>query len=108
MSSRSVGVSIETATAVRDGTGIKRVLKSPGLKLRPTWSPDGKTLAFTSNRDGNYEIYTVRPDGTELKRRTDNTERDDCCTWHPDGKRLVFVGERSGKSDLYLIEVGDK
>src|SRR4029434_7613840 len=34
----------------------------------PSWSPKGDRIAFTSDRDGDYEIYTIRPDGTELRR----------------------------------------
>jgi WD40 repeat protein len=36
----------------------------------PSWSPKGNRIAFTSNRDGDYEIYTIRPDGSDLRRLT--------------------------------------
>ena len=73
--------------------------------MRPTWSPDGKRIAFTSARDGNLEIYVIDADGSNLRRITDHPDRDDFPVWHPDGKRLLIVAERDGNSDLYLIEV---
>ena len=42
-----------------DGSDLKRLTRSPGLDVRPAWSPDGSRIAFTSNRDGNYEIYVM-------------------------------------------------
>ena len=68
-------------------------------------SPDGKRIAFTSTRDGNYEIYVMNIDGSASQRITDSEERDDYPTWHPDGKHLVYVGEQAGKFDLYMVEV---
>jgi Tol biopolymer transport system component len=78
---------------------------SPGLDARPAWSPDGKRLAFTSNRDGCYQIYVMNADGSGVRRLRRTPERDDYAAWHPDGKRLAIVAERDGKSDLYLVDV---
>ena len=75
------------------------------MDIRPAVSPDGKKIAFTSTRDGNYEIYVMNIDGSDTKRITQSEERDDYPTWHPDGKRLVYVGEQAGKFDLYMVEV---
>jgi len=86
-----------------DGSDVKRVVKLEGMQARPCWSPDGRRLAFTWNRDGNYDIYAVNLDGAGLVRLTDHAERDDYATWHPDGKSVVFVGERNGKFDLYSV-----
>ena len=43
---------------------------SPGLDVRPAWSPDGSRIAFTSNRDGNYEIYVMNADGSNPRNVT--------------------------------------
>ena len=87
-----------------DGSGVRQLTNHPLRNIRPTWSPDGQRIAFTSARDGNLEIYVVRSDGTNLQRLTDHPERDDFPAWHPDGKRLLIVSEREGDSDLYIIE----
>ena len=86
-----------------DGRGRRRLVAGSGLA--PAWSPDGRRIAFTSNRDGNYEIYLVNPDGSGLYRVTHHPERDDYAAWHPDGRHLVTVSERAGQFDLYLVAV---
>ena len=47
-------------------------------------------IAFTSNRDGDYEIYTIRPDGTGLTRLTSSSGSDAHAAWSPDGKWIAF------------------
>ena len=74
-----------------DGTNVRQLTHSPVRDMRPSWSPDGRRLAFTSARDGNHEIYVINADGTGLERITQNTERDDFATWHPAGKQLLYV-----------------
>jgi len=74
-----------------DGSNVQRLTKSPGMDIRPAWSPDGKRIVFTSNRDGNYEIYMMSADGSSVRRVTNHPEKDDYATWHPDGKRILFI-----------------
>ena len=73
--------------------------------MHATWSPQGDRIAFTSSRNGNYEIYVIDRDGENLQMVTDHPERDDFPAWHPDGNHLVTVAERKGRFDLYLIPV---
>ena len=75
------------------------------MDIRPAVSPDGKRVAFTSTRDGNYDIYVMNIDGSNVERVTSGDERDDYPAWHPDSARVVFVGERAGKFDLYMADV---
>src|SRR5262249_11073408 len=51
----------------------------------PAWSPDGSKIAFTSNRDGNPEIYIMNKDGSGLRRITQNPAIDEAPTWSPSG-----------------------
>ena len=62
----------------------------------PAWSPDGKRIAFTSNRDGNYEIYVMNADGTGLRNLTQPPGAGQLRAWSPDGKRLAFISNRDG------------
>ena len=62
----------------------------------------GARIAFTSNRDGNFDVYVMNTDGSDVARLTGHPERDDYPAWHPDGRHLVTVSERAGRFDLYL------
>ena len=65
----------------------------------PAWSPKGDLIAFTSFRDGDYEMYTIRPDGTGLRKLTNTHGNDGHSTWSPDGKWIVFSSSRMGFKD---------
>jgi Tol biopolymer transport system component len=56
----------------------------------PRWSPNGHRIAFHSNRDNNYNIFTVNPDGTDLRRVTSDALLDEYPDWSPNGKQLAF------------------
>lgn len=77
--------------------------ETPIYFQEPAWSPDGTRIAFYTNRDGNFEIYTVRPDGTDLKRLTDNDARDTELNWSPDGTRIAFISNRDGQGTIYVM-----
>lgn len=60
-------------------------------------------IAFASNRDGNYEIYTANPDGSDPVRLTNNTTTDTNPAWSPDGTRLAFQSSRDGNVEVYVM-----
>src|SRR6266568_699008 len=67
------------------------------------WSPDGSKLAFTSNRDGNPEIYVMNRDGSGLRRMTNNPAIDVTPTWSPSGNQLAWVSDRTGSPKIYTM-----
>jgi Tol biopolymer transport system component len=69
----------------------------------PSWSPDGKRIAFTSFRHGRAEIYVVNSDGSGERRLTTNPAADDLATWSPDGSRIAFVSNRDGNLEVYAM-----
>ena len=69
----------------------------------PAWSPVGDRIAFTSDRDGDYEIYTVRPDGTDLKRLTYSPGNDAHLAWSRDGKWIAFASAHTGYTDEMML-----
>jgi TolB protein len=67
------------------------------------WSPDGRKLAFTSNRNGNDDVYVVNSDGTGLTRLTTHTASDGSPTWSPDSQKIAFTSKRDGYSDVFVM-----
>ena len=73
--------------------------------VSPRWSPDGKRIAFTSNRDGNYEIYVMNADGSGQRNLTQHRAQDNYAAWSPDSKRIAFISNRGGGYDVYVMEL---
>jgi Tol biopolymer transport system component len=71
----------------------------------PTVKPDPRfgLLAFSSNRHGNSEIYSVRLSGGNPKRLTNNSVDDWLPDWTPDGERIAFTSNRTGSYDLWSM-----
>jgi len=74
---------------------------------RVAWSPDGKTLAFGSDRSGNPDIWTVSVDGGEPKQLTAWSGFDREATWSLDGSAIYLVSdEESRLEDLWSVPAG--
>lgn len=71
----------------------------------PDWSPDGKKIAFASDRDGDSEVYVMNADGSDLRQLTQNSGYDGRPRWSPDGAQLAFETDRDGDWDIYLMNV---
>jgi TolB protein len=73
-----------------DGSRFRRLTDTPGYDAEGTLSPDGKTIVFTSVRDGDLEIYTMSADGSNVKRLTREPGYDGGPFFSHDGKRIVY------------------
>ena len=69
----------------------------------PSWSPDGRTFAFSSNRDGNFEIYVRRVESGQDVNVTNRPMDDVQPTISPDGTSIAFVSTRSSRTRLIRI-----
>jgi Tol biopolymer transport system component len=65
----------------------------------PQWSPKGDAIMFTTDRDGDFELYTIRPDGMGLRRITNSPGNDAHSVWSNDGEWVVFSSGRKGFKD---------
>lgn len=83
-----------------DGTNSIRIADNA---YSPRWSPDGTQIVFSSNRDGNAEIYVMNADGTDQRRLTSNDAADYPLDWSPDGAKLSFASERDGHRQIYVM-----
>ncbi len=62
----------------------------------PLSGSGGGVLAFTSERDGNFELYLMNADGSDPRRLTNQAGDDYWTTWSPDGEQIAFASERTG------------
>jgi TolB protein len=68
------------------------------------WSPDGQTLAFTGQRNGEFDVYTVSAAGGEETKLTSAVGLDDGPEYSPDGKYIYFNSERSGTMQIWRMQ----
>jgi len=75
--------------AVQGGNAI-RLTTQDSYECNPIWSPDGKQIAFASNRDGNFDIFVMPAQGGSARKLTSNSVSELPSTFTPDGKHVVF------------------
>src|SRR5215471_20293649 len=82
----------------RDGGVATRLTSGAGFETEATFSPDGKTLAFTGEYDGNVDVFVMPVTGGVPKRLTWHPAADRVVGWTPDGKRIIFSSSRTAYS----------
>jgi Tol biopolymer transport system component len=73
-----------------DGQQMQRLTTTPGYDAEATISPDGKTIVFTSVRDGDLDLYAMNLDGTHSRRLTTEIGYDGGAFFSPDSQRIVY------------------
>ena len=76
-----------------------RLTNNTTSDLNPAWSPGGKKIAFDSNRDGDFEIFTMKPSGTNQTKLTKNTAKDQNPNFSPGGTKIAFDSTRDGSNE---------
>ncbi|MBI2986286.1 MAG: Tol-Pal system beta propeller repeat protein TolB [Deltaproteobacteria bacterium] len=84
-----------------------KFLSGGGLNLGGKWSPDGKFVAMSLERQGNVDIYLLDTTGKIVRRLTEDPAIEVSPAWSPDGGRLAFVSSRSGSPQIYVLELAN-
>lgn len=108
---QTFGGSSQIALVNPDGQGLKLLTPAPTgssgpLDIDPTWSPNGRRIAFASTRDGWMSIYIMNADGTDIQRVTTPPDQgsDRYPAWSPDGAFIVFSrASPAATTDLYTV-----
>ena len=78
----------------KTGGNAQRLTVHPGYDFKPLWSPDGKRIAFNSDRFGHDDVMSMDKDGRNIKRHTYFAARNSLLGWHGNGKGLIFTSAR--------------
>jgi Tol biopolymer transport system component len=84
--------------------GAPKLVTPAGPSYWHGWSPDGKTLAFCGERDGEFDIYTVPAAGGPETRLTTAKGLDDGPEFSPDGQHIYFNSDRTGRMHLWRMK----
>ena len=74
-----------------DGSGLTNLTDDPGYEGNAEWSPDGRRIAFDSDKAGNADIFVMKEDGTGRKRLTSSKVEELWPTWSPNGRRIAYA-----------------
>ena len=85
-----------------DPEGQAELIVSDGIQ--PAWSPDGQSLAFTTYRDSNLEIYLADHE-RRLRNLTRHGGSDARSSWAPEGTRIAFESNRFGNPEICVVDV---
>jgi Tol biopolymer transport system component len=85
-----------------DGTELKQLTANGEQNSEPAWSPDGRRIAFRSERGGNPDIYVMNADGSE-QRALALSIRAVLPTWSPDGSKILFTGTVDNRANVYVM-----
>lgn len=88
---------------VRCAGDLRRLTQDPAPDGSPSWSPDGRRIAFISKRESSNDLYVIDVDGGGLIRLTDDRGEERDPAWSPDGSRIAFVSSRDGNFEIYVI-----
>ncbi len=87
-------------TALPDGSSPRVLMRSPGYDAEATWNPKGGKIVFTSDRDGDLDLYEMDEEGKNVRRLTTTPGYDGGAFYSPDGTEIVWRASRPEGADL--------
>jgi len=88
-----------------DAGHVGRMTNNPSADSQAAWAPSMQRVVFTSNRDGQNEIYLMNADGTNPVNLTNNPADDQQPAWSVDGEWIAFSSNRNGNYEIYIQRV---
>jgi TolB protein len=88
-----------------DGKSNITVSKGMGSSYNPKFSPDGKKLAFVSNKSGNFDLFVCNSDGSGITQLTNNSGNTVEYDWFPESNKLVFEDMKETVSSINVIDL---
>ena len=90
-------------TIALDGRDLQQVTHTSVDVFFPTYSKDGRSMAYGQLFDDNWEIIVARADGSGAVRVTNSPGFDFWPAWSPDGQKIAFASKRTGEFDIYVM-----
>ncbi|MEW6125874.1 MAG: S41 family peptidase [Acidobacteriota bacterium] len=81
-------------TADENGQNVRRLTVNKARDAYPRFSPDGKWIAFSSDRNGNMDVFIIPVEGGAVKQLTTHSADDTVLGWSPDSKNILFASQR--------------
>ena len=101
-----------------DGKNLERLTDDRFADMHASWSPDGSTIAFATDRGPGTDLANLKFTGTKIALYHVDSHTIDVLPsmigsnvnpqWAPDGKSIAFVSDRNGTDNLYLFDLGDQ
>jgi len=88
-----------------EGGRAHRLTNHAAYDREPVWSPDGRWIAFSSNRMGNDDIYIIPSEGGDPRQLTFHTSADNAADFSPDGAWIYFTSGRRSRTSVFKISV---
>ncbi len=88
---------------ILNGNGKVNLTEKKGINLCPVWSPDGKKIAFLSNRTGNFDVFVLECNGTNQINLSDSPENNSCPSWSPDSSRITYISRVDKGESIFII-----
>lgn len=95
-----------------DGSNVQRLIFTAFAELGPTWSPDGKHIAFVRitakgglGQRQQSNLFLMNQDGSHEQQLTTHPALDGLSTWAPDGHRIAFSSDLSGDTEIHVIDI---
>ena len=86
-----------------DGTGRVNLTRHNAKDSEPAWSPSGRHILFTSDRDGGNDIYRMNADGTNVRRIFKKWAKRSNPAWSPDGRQIAYF--REDEEAIYIADI---